>query len=98
MQCDTGRSGKWADGGLYRGKCSLARAGESGGSQPVERDPFAGTLTGQQALDVACDEVDLEVDRVTGGEAAEGGPLERVRNEQDLEIIRTGRVDGEADA
>src|SRR5688500_8839744 len=52
----------------------------------------------EQALEVAGDEIDLEVHPYAGGEAREGGDFERMGNEIDLEPAPLHAVDGEAHA
>src|SRR5580704_16522387 len=52
---------------------------------------------GQQAPNVARDEVHLQVDRVALAKRAEVGLLERVRDDGDVEAIGSDGVDGEAD-
>ena len=57
---------------------------------------------GQHALDVARDQVDLEVDPAAGDEGAERGVLQRVRNQVDAELAAVREVldavDRQADA
>ena len=46
--------------------------------------------SGEHSLYVAGNQVDLEVHRLIGGEAAQGGVFERVRNQVDAEFAAAG--------
>src|SRR5690606_9403837 len=81
--------------------CVVARAAMA--SNPASGIPRQGYTSlafalAEQALDIARDEVDLDVDRRAGGIAARDRHGERMRNHVDLETAALHGVDRETDA